>query len=145
MNDFESQRREQHQRYASEVEGLIDQISKNLHQFAELIPFLEGMGTDLLANDGAKIAETFEPYWAPLQLNKGIELIRFYDHSNQLLASWGPVESDAHDAAMLSWVRHVNEREQPSSPLKCQKSCMQFAVAPLLVEGRRVGVVVIGV
>ena len=145
MNDFESQRSAQHRRYASEVEGLIDQISKNLHQFAELIPFLEGMSTDLLANDGTKIAETFEPYWAPLQLNKGIELIRFYDHSNQQLASWGASESGAHDAAMLDWVRQVNEREQPSSPLKCQKSCMQFAVAPLLVEGNRVGVVVIGV
>src|SRR5690606_31087516 len=114
MNDFESQRSAQHRRYASAVEGLIDQISQNLHQFAELIRCLEGMGVDLLANDGTKSAETFEPYWAPLQLNKGIELIRFYDHSNRLLASWGPAESDTHDAAMLNWVRHANEREQPS-------------------------------
>jgi diguanylate cyclase (GGDEF)-like protein/PAS domain S-box-containing protein len=145
MRDFESQRNEQHQRYASEVGGLIDQISKNLHQFAELIPFLDGMGADLLAHDGKKIGTTFEPYWAPLQLNKGIELIRFYDNSNQLLASWGVAESDTHDMVMLNWVRQVNTREQPSSPLSCKGSCMQFAVAPLLVEGNSVGVVVIGV
>ena len=43
IHDFESQRSAQHQRYASEVEGLMDQISRNLHQFAELLPSLEGM------------------------------------------------------------------------------------------------------
>lgn len=52
MSDFEAQRRAQHKRYASEVEGLIDQISKDLHQLAELLPFLEGMGPDLLAANG---------------------------------------------------------------------------------------------
>ncbi|PTR17164.1 hypothetical protein C8R31_101320 [Nitrosospira sp. Nsp2] len=34
MDDFESQRDAQHQRYASEVEGLIDQVARNLHQLA---------------------------------------------------------------------------------------------------------------
>ncbi|SOD42244.1 bifunctional diguanylate cyclase/phosphodiesterase [Nitrosovibrio sp. Nv4] len=144
MDDFESQRNAQHRRYASEVEGLIDQISRNLHQSAELIPFLEGMGTGLLVHDGKNIAEAFDPYWAPMQLTKGFEVIRFYDNSNQLLASWGASESDTHDDVMLNWVRKVNAREQPVSPLSCRKSCMQFIVAPLLVEGNSVGVVVIG-
>ena len=35
---------------------------------------------------------------------------------------------------MLDWVREVNSREQPISPLRCKKNCTQFAVAPLLVE-----------
>ncbi|SCX42242.1 PAS domain S-box-containing protein/diguanylate cyclase (GGDEF) domain-containing protein [Nitrosospira sp. Nsp1] len=144
MSDFESQRRAQHKRYASEVEGLIDQISKDLHQLAELLPFLEGMGPDLLAANGKNIAETFDPYWASLQLNKGIELIRFYDNSNQLLASWGIPESDTHEGVMLNWIREVNVREQPISSLNCQKECTQFVVVPLLVEGKSVGVVIIG-
>src|SRR3954453_10396900 len=95
MNDFENQRDVQHQRYTREVEGLIDQISQNLHQLAQLIPFLEGMNTALLVNSGKSIAQTFDPYWAPLQLNKDIELIRFYDSSNRLLAHWGNSESYA--------------------------------------------------
>ena len=65
--------------------------------------------------------ETFDPYWASLQLNKGIELVRFYDNSNQLLASWGILESDTHEGPMLDWVREVNAREQPISPLQLRK------------------------
>ena len=45
---------------------------------------------------------------------------------------------------MLDWVREVNSREQPISPLRCKKNCTQFAVAPLLVEGKKVGVAIIG-
>jgi diguanylate cyclase (GGDEF)-like protein/PAS domain S-box-containing protein len=145
MSDFENQRDVQHQRYGREVEGLIDQISQNLHQLAQLIPFLEGMNTALLANSGKSIAQTFDPYWAPLQFNKDIELIRFYDSSNRLLAHWGNSESYAEENVMLNWVGKANAREQPISPLSCQKSCTQFAVTPLLVEGKNVGAVVIGI
>ncbi len=145
IRDFESQRSAQHQRYASEVEGLMDQISRNLHQFAELLPSLQGMGTGLLDGSTVKVAEAFDPYWASLQLNKGIELLRFYDQSSRLLAGWGAPESAMYDKIMLGWVREVNGQEKPISPRACQKDCMQFAVAPLLVEGSSVGVVVIGV
>src|SRR5687768_8394980 len=48
MNDFENQRLMQHERYTSEVEGLIKQTSQNLHQFAELIPLLGGMTENLI-------------------------------------------------------------------------------------------------
>ncbi|WON74485.1 EAL domain-containing protein [Nitrosospira sp. Is2] len=144
MDDFESQRDAQHQRYASEVEGLIDQVARNLHQLAELIPFMEGMSADLLEGNGTSITETFDPYWALLQLSEGIELMRFYDNSHQLLASWGSFEKDTQEGLMLDWVREVNSREQPINPLRCKKNCTQFAVAPLLVEGNKVGVVVIG-
>ena len=144
MDDFESQRDAQHQRYASEVEGLIDQVARNLHQLTELIPFMEGMGESLLEGDGTSIADTFEPYWPLLQLNQGIELVRFYDNSHKLLASWGIFESDRHEEPMLDWVREVNSRERPISPLRCMKNCTQFAISPLLVEGKKVGVMVIG-
>lgn len=145
IDNFEQQRDIQHHRYGSEVEGLIKQISQDLHQLADLVPFLEGMGDDLLANDGKNIAETFDQHWATLQLNKGIEVVRFYDKSNQLLASWGGYGSDIHVNNLIKdWVREANAREQPTSPLSCEKTCIQFAVAPLLVEGRSVGVVAIG-
>jgi diguanylate cyclase (GGDEF)-like protein/PAS domain S-box-containing protein len=145
MDDFESQRNAQHQRYAREVEGLIDQVSINLHQLAGLIPFLEGMDTNLLAGNTKDIMQAFDPYWVTLQLNKGIELLRFYDGSNRLLTGWGISQSHTHEALMSSWVREVNAQEKPMSHLSCHANCMQFAVAPLLVEGNNVGVVVIGI
>lgn len=145
INNFERQRDVQHRRYASEVEGLIKQISENLHQFAELVPFLQGMGNSLLASNGKNLSETFDPYWASLQLNKGIEVIHFYDSSNRLLASWGNYKSDIHINDLIrNWVREANAQEQPASLLNCAETCLQFAVAPLLVDGNNVGVVVIG-
>ena len=145
MNDFENQRDVQHQRYALEVKGLIEQISNNLHQLAHLIPFLEGMSSALLSGSGAKINQVFDTDWAPLQLNNDIELIRFYDSSNALLAKWGMSESYPQESVMLKWVEEANHREQPLTPLSCDKSCTQFTVTPLLVEGKKVGVVVIGI
>ncbi|MEO7560688.1 MAG: GGDEF domain-containing protein, partial [Nitrosospira sp.] len=52
IDNFERERDVQHQRYASEVEGLIKEISQDLHQLAEMIPFLEGMSTALLMSNG---------------------------------------------------------------------------------------------
>ena len=145
MKNFENQRLMQHERYTSEVEGLIKQTSQNLHQFAELIPFLEGMAGNLIAGNAEMLAQTFEPYWVPLQLNRGIEVVHFYNHANQLLAKWSSSEAFAQRNNLIrSWVREVNAQEKPSSPLSCDGSCMQFAVVPLLVEGQSVGVVVIG-
>jgi diguanylate cyclase (GGDEF)-like protein/PAS domain S-box-containing protein len=145
MNDFEKQREVQHRRYALEVQGLIQQISNNLHQLAQLIPFLEGMSAALLSGRGVNINQIFDSYWAPLQLNNDIELIRFYGSSSMLLASWGVSESYTEESVVRNWVQEANLREQPISPLSCDKSCTQFTVTPLLVEGKHVGVVVIGV
>lgn len=145
MNDFENQRLMQHERYTSEVEGLIEQTSQSLHQIAELIPLMEGMTESLIAGDPEKLAEIFDPYWALLQINKGIEVVQFYNHANQLLAKWGSAEASfQRNNSIKSWVREVNVKERFSSPLSCDGSCMQFAVVPLLVEGQSVGVVVIG-
>src|SRR5690349_23211841 len=132
MNDFENQRDVQHQRYTREVEGLIDQISQNLHQLAQLIPFLEGMNTALLANSGKNVTQTFDPYWAPLQLNKDIEMIRVYDSSNRLVAGWGYSESYARENVMLKWVGEANAREQPIRLLSCQISYIQIAMTHML-------------
>src|SRR3954452_7584004 len=145
VNDFENQRDVQHQRYALEVKGLIEQISSNLHQLAQLIPFLERMSSALLSSSGAQINQIFDAYWPSLQLNNAIELIRFYDSSNVLLGSWGISGSYPQESVMLNWVQEANHREQPLTPLSCDKSCTQFTVTPLLVDGKNVGVVVIGV
>ncbi|MBN9126563.1 MAG: GGDEF domain-containing protein, partial [Nitrosospira sp.] len=128
MNDFENQRLMQHERYTSEVEGLIEQTSQSLHQIAELIPLMEGMTESLIAGNPEKLAEIFDPYWALLQINKGIEVVQFYNHANQLLAKWSNAEASfQRNNSIKSWVREVNAKERFSSPLSCDGSCMQFA------------------
>src|SRR4030066_2118215 len=91
------------------------------------------------------IPSAFDLHWASLQLHNGVHLVRFYDKSTQRMASWGATEFNSHkENEILAWVKEVNSREQPISPLSCAENCVQYAVEPLLVEGRSVGVIVIG-
>ena len=99
VDHFENQSDSQHQRYIQEVEGLIEQTSQSLHQFAGTIPFLKGMDTGLLASDGEAILKAFDQHWGLLQLHNGIDLVRFYNTSNRLLARWGIAESEVPDIA----------------------------------------------
>jgi diguanylate cyclase (GGDEF)-like protein/PAS domain S-box-containing protein len=146
MINFENQREVEFQRYEREVDALIKNTSRDLRQMAEMIPFLDGMNDALRSGDEREINQMFDRHWALLQFHKGIELVRFYNQSNQTIASWNVLMVDKTVTdSMHSWVQSVNIREQPISPILCRKNCMQFIVAPLLVGGENAGVVVIGV
>ncbi|SFP47733.1 PAS domain S-box-containing protein/diguanylate cyclase (GGDEF) domain-containing protein [Nitrosomonas cryotolerans] len=144
--DFENQRDIGYKRYAREVDRLLEDTSQDLHRVAEMIPFLDGMGAVLLKGDESEIGEVFDRHWTLLQFHNGVEFVRFYNQSNQLVANWGGVESavDNNDE-VLDWVARVNHQEVPINPLVCGKSCMQYTIAPLLVEGHKAGVVMIGI
>jgi len=146
MVNFENQREVEFQRYEREVDALIKNASRDLRQMAEMIPFLDGMNDALRHSDKEKINQVFDRHWALLQFHKGIELVRFYNQSNQTIAYWNVLSVDTGVTDIMhSWVQSVNIREQPISPILCRKNCMQFIVAPLLVGGENAGVVVIGI
>lgn len=146
MANFDGQRDAEHQRNAREVDTLIKNSSQGLRQVAEMIPFLDNMGVALSEGDAAKINSVFDRHWALLQFHNGVEFVRFYSRTNQLIASWETLRPALYDTeTMLTWVMNVNLQEEPISPLLCRKNCIQSIVAPLLVEGKNAGVVVIGI
>ncbi|WP_242447349.1 bifunctional diguanylate cyclase/phosphodiesterase [Nitrosomonas supralitoralis] len=146
MANFDSQRETEYRRYAREVNNLIINTSQNLYQLAEMIPFLDGMKEALLINDSENIDSVFDPHWTLLQFHNSVEFIHFYDPLNQLSASWDSLATNIDDNILLStWVSQVNQSERPINPLLCQESCIQYIVAPLLVEGKKSGVVVMGI
>lgn len=146
MINFENQREVEFQRYEREIEALIKNTARELREMAEMIPFLDGMDKALQQNDKEKINQIFDQHWALLQFHKGIELVRFYDQSNQVIAHWNVLKEDVGVAnIMRSWVQRVNMQEHPIRPILCRKSCMQYIVAPLLISGNNAGVVVLGV
>ncbi len=146
MANFDSQRDIDYKRYSREIDNLINNTSQNLYQLAEIIPFLDGMKKALLVNDGESISNAFDQHWALLQLHNGIEFIYFYNQSNHLNASWDNLGSSFYEQnLLLEWVSQVNRSERPINPLLCRESCVQLIVAPLLVEGRKVGAVVLGI
>ncbi len=87
VGQFEEQRDAQHQRHEKELQGLIEQTSQSLHQLAGTIPLLDDMDAGLLMSNADGITQAFDQHWALLQLHSGIELVRFYSKSNQLLSS----------------------------------------------------------
>ncbi|QOJ23689.1 MAG: EAL domain-containing protein [Gammaproteobacteria bacterium] len=146
MANFDNQREVEYRRYSREVTSLIKNTSQNLYQLAEMIPFLDGMKNALLTNDGESISKVFDPHWALLQFHNGIEFVHFYNPQNQLNAGWDSLDIQNDGNALLStWVSHVNQSERPINPLLCRESCIQYIVAPLLVEGKKAGVVVMGI
>lgn len=135
----------QYRRYAKEVQKLIVQISNDSHQLIRMIPFLKGMSVALSAQNDKYLADAFEHHWPLLQLQNGIEAVRFYDNANQLLVGWDSFEADGYrDRLILEHVREVNLHERPANPLICIESCIQYTIEPLLVEGIRAGTIVIG-
>ena len=146
MVNFENQHNTDNRRYERELDNLIKNTSQNLHRLAEIIPFLDGMKKALLTNDGESISEIFDRHWALLQFHNGVEFAHFYNPSNQLNAAWDNLELTVNDEnLLLSWVNDVNRSELPINPLLCRENCIQFIVAPLLVEGKKAGVVILGI
>lgn len=145
IDSIDQQRETQYQRYAREIESLIGRNSENLHGLVRIIPYLKGMKISLLADDSQKILTTFERYWTLFQIQSDIEDIRFYNATGALLAQWGNLDANKYrDSLILEHVQEVNAREQPATLMICVESCTQYIIEPLLIDGSRVGVVVIG-
>lgn len=147
ITNFESQRENEFDRYGRELDSLIERLSTGLRQQAEAIPFLDGMPEALLSNNNTKIKQVFDRHWPLIHFNSGVESVRFYSASSQLIADWSNSLDNNPDDDMLiqEWVKQVNYQEKPIHPLLCKKSCIQHTVAPLLIEGKTGGVAVIGI
>ena len=143
--NFNNQREIEFKRYDRDITSLIERLSLGLRQQAEAFSFLDGMPEAILSNDGEKIEQVFNRHWSLMHFNSGIETVRFYNTSNQLIANWTSLEKKTDDESfVLEWVKQVNHFEKPIHPLLCKKNCIQHTVAPLLIEGKTGGVAVIG-
>lgn len=146
MSNFEDQRSTDYRRYTREIDNLIKNTAQNLYRLAEIIPFLDGMKKALQTSDGETISKVFDQHWALMQFHNGVEFAHFYSSTNQLTASWENLETSIDDEdLLLNWVGQVNYTEQPMNPLLCRENCMQYIIAPLLTDGKKAGVVVLGI
>lgn len=145
INNIDQQSEQQYQRHVREVEKLIEQISHNSHLLIRMLPFLKGMDVALSTQNTKQIEEAFDHHWPLLQLQNGIEAVRFYDQFDQLLVGWDSFEPDIYrDKLIKEHVSKVNFHEHPANPLICLESCIQYTIEPLLIEGVRAGTIVIG-
>lgn len=145
IDSIDQEREAKYQRYSREIESLIGRNSENLHALVRIIPYMMGMEASLISAKADVVFKTFDRYWTLFQIQNDIEDVRFYDSSNLLLAKWGNFEADDYrDNLLLDHIHEVNLHEQPATLMICVESCTQYIIEPLLVEGRRVGSMVIG-
>lgn len=145
IDSIDQEREAKYRRYAREIESLIGRNSENLHGLVRIIPYLKDMEPSLLSGMADKVFDTFDRYWTLFQIQNDIEDVRFYDSSDSLLAKWGNFEANNYrDNLILDHIREVNLHEQPATLMICVESCTQYIIEPLLVEGTRVGTIVIG-
>ena len=145
VQQYEVQRAAAHEQYTLQVSGLIEQSSQRLQQLGSMMLGLTAMRDPLIAGDAARLRAAFDRHWHHLQIDMGIELVRFYSKSNAMLAGWGSAEVESSiDSSVMGWIWHANEREEPVSIMACSRNCIQFAIVPILVEGRSAGIVLLG-
>jgi len=101
VTNFDSQRETEFERYGREIDSLIERLSSGLRQQAETIPFLDGMPEALLSNDKNKIRQAFNRHWPLIHFNSGIETVRLYNTSNQLIADWSSLDNHQDDQSLI--------------------------------------------
>ncbi len=128
---------------ARQVKALLEKSFYKLEQIAQLIPSLAKAATP---ETGTPLAEKLRNFFihsaSTLELEWGLEEASYYSSHNEQLFSW---QTDArNDTTFRNLVSAVNSAETPLNMLHCDQQCSQFVAVPLLENGSKAGVLLIG-
>jgi len=145
MRHFAKRQQAAHAHFTVEFEGLLKQTTQRLQQFGGMISSLEGMSSALTDRKKNGSLSAFEDHWPLLQLDMGIDLVRFYDKSGKELGRFGPITRLSGEEALINQgLRDLNAQERPIAFLSCRKVCTQYVLAPVLTKGRNIGAILLG-
>ncbi len=145
LAQFELKQKSDYAKQVKQLEGMVHQSTTVLLALSDIVPSLSGMGALMLTGNTDEAAKTFEDHWPALQLGATIDIAQIYDTRNSLIRGWNSenIGTPAPDL-IRSHVQEVNQMEQPLTFLDCTHQCIQFAVAPMLADGQKSGVIVLG-
>lgn len=145
MAHFDQRREAAHKHNIQEFNGLMGQTVKRLQQLGGIIPSLSGMGTALTSAENEQLAVAFEDHWPLLQLDMGIDLVRFYATSGIELGRWGTSNRMLDEEQLIvNWIEIIQKKEHPITALSCITICTQYVMAPILSEGKNIGTILLG-
>ncbi len=145
MKHFDKRREESHAHFTEEFNGLMEHTVKRLQQFGGVIPSLEGVNTALITGKNEEVINAFEDHWPLLQLDMGIDLVRFYSKTGDELGRWGdPALITEEERLITTWIKDVIQKEYPVTALSCRVICTQYVIAPILYEGQNIGAILLG-
>lgn len=137
---YQNQIREQQ---ARQVKALLYKSFYRLEQIALMIP---SMATAAMPSRKIPLADKLRNFFlhsaSTLDLEWGLEAATYYSVHNEQLFSWQT--SDADDDIFQNLVAAVNSAESPLTMLHCDLYCSQFVAVPLLENGIKSGVLLVG-
>ncbi|MGH8503071.1 MAG: cache domain-containing protein [Gammaproteobacteria bacterium] len=146
INQFEQQRRATRGHNNQQIAALLQQSSRRQQQIGGILPLLTGMEASILTGDSKAIHEVLNQHGSMLQIDMGIDVIRLYDSHSRPTARWGTPDLGLNESGLaMERVRKVNAQERPETYLDCSRACMQYTLLPMLIEGKTVGVALLGV
>jgi len=139
---FEEQRTASRERQISEATAVHIDSALRLQAMASVLATVGTRDEFQLELASRQLHEHFDNYWPVLQLDLDINSMKVYSRTGTSLASWygdvtSDIEQDDHVHAVIS-------QERAMHWIHCQKTCTQFAAAPILSAGLVAGVVVLG-
>ncbi len=134
-NQFEQRRAESQNRYARQVQGLLEQSNKQLRQWSTIIASLLRTHVDTIDPNQKQMIATFEHLAAVLELDLGMESIALVSSSNHLLAMHGLEPGSSTWTTLAQVSRQVATTESPASLLACSETCQKYAIVPILGIG----------
>lgn len=140
FNTYQVQIREQQ---ARQVKALLEKSFYKLEQIAQMIPALAGAATPSREIPLAdKLQNFFTHSASTLDLEWGLEEASYYSGQNERLFSWQIKQHD--NGSFKNLVSAVNASELPLTMLHCGLRCSQFVAVPLLDNGKKAGVLLVG-
>jgi diguanylate cyclase (GGDEF)-like protein/PAS domain S-box-containing protein len=131
------------QQQSRQIKALMEKSFYRLEQIAQAIP---GVATAAMPAGEISIADKLQNFFthsaSTLELEWGLQSASFYSIHNELLFNW---QTEAVESSVFrNLISSVNSAEIPLNLLHCDLQCNQFAAVPLLEEGRKAGVLLVG-
>ncbi|MEJ2393876.1 MAG: EAL domain-containing protein [Candidatus Thiodiazotropha sp.] len=137
---YQNQIREQQ---ARQVKALLDKSFYKLEQITLMIPSLAKAAMPSRKTPLAdKLQNFFTHSASTLDLEWGLEEASYYSVHNERLFNWQTKEID--NDLFRNMVSAVNMSESPLNTLHCDLRCSQFVAVPLLENGSKAGVLLVG-
>ena len=136
---FIQQQNQIRQQQTQELEALIDSSFGELEQIASLIPNMTPASSDSEPMP-KRLATVFSDQSATLEFDWGLDEASYFSAENRLLFSWRPTENIER---FIPMIKEVNASERPDFRLDCLMQCRQYVAVPVLLEGKKNGVLLL--
>ncbi len=126
-----------------QVKALLEKSFFRLEQIAQMIPSVATAATPSSEIPIADKLQNFFIHSAPtLELEWGLQSAAFYSAHNERLFNWQTEDNES--IVFRNLISSVNSSESPLNMLHCNLDCSQYVAVPLLYEGKKAGVLLVG-